>query len=100
MVRLKSVGNFVKAMDHFFYELILPLQFLFFSGKMPVFRDWLRVIVITSIRGSLIYCNNCVDNPSRPVLCLGFSLLQFCYLLAQREMSQLCNFLDNGCKIC
>ena len=42
---------------------------------MPVFRDWLRVIVIASIKGSLIYCNNFVDNPSGPVLCFVLSSL-------------------------
>ena len=36
---------------------------------MPVFKDWLRVIVIALISGSLICCNNFVD------LCLGLSLL-------------------------
>ena len=54
MVKLKSVGNFLKAMDPLFYELVLPLRFSIFTGKMPVFRDWLRVIVIASIKGSLI----------------------------------------------
>ena len=42
---------------------------------MPVFRDWLRVIVIASIRVSLKFCNNFVDNPSGPVLCLDLSSL-------------------------
>ena len=40
---------------------------------MPVFRDWLRVIVVALIGGSLMYSNNIVDNPSGPVLCLGLS---------------------------
>ena len=29
---------------------------------MPVFRDGLKVIVIASIKGYLIYCNDFVDN--------------------------------------
>ena len=42
---------------------------------MPVFRDWLRVIVIASIKVFLIYCNNFMDNPSGSVLCLVLSSL-------------------------
>ena len=42
---------------------------------MPVFRDWLRVIVIASIRGYLIFCNNFVENSSGPMLCLGLGSL-------------------------
>ena len=73
--KIEIGDNFLRAMDPIFYEMVLPLQFSFFLGKMPVFRDWLRVIVIASIRGSLIYCNNFVDNPSGPVLCLVSSSL-------------------------
>ena len=52
-------------------------DFQFFLGKMPVFRDWLRVIVIASIRVYLIYCNNFVDNPSGPVLCLAYNFIDY-----------------------
>ena len=45
MVRLKLVSDYPKAMNHLFHELVLLLPFLFFLGKMPVFRDCLRVIV-------------------------------------------------------
>ena len=33
------------------------------------------MIIIASIKGSLIYCNKFVDNPSEPVLCLVLSSL-------------------------
>ena len=33
MVKLKSLGNFLKAMDPLFHELVLPLQFLIFQEK-------------------------------------------------------------------
>ena len=52
MVRLKSVGNFLKAMDPLSYELVLPWRFSIFQ-RLFVFRDWLRVIVIASIKGSI-----------------------------------------------
>ena len=38
MVRLKSVGNFLKAMDQLFYELAFTFAIFNFSGKMSVFR--------------------------------------------------------------
>ena len=33
MVKLKSVGNFLKAKNLLLNELVLPLQFLFFQGR-------------------------------------------------------------------
>ena len=52
-----------------------------FSEIMLVFKVWLRVIVIASIRNSFICCNNFVDNPSGPVLCLGLSSLNILVIL-------------------
>ena len=33
MVKLKLVGNFLKAVDPLFYELVLPWQFSIFQEK-------------------------------------------------------------------
>ena len=40
MVKLKSVCNFLKAMDPLFYELVLPLQFSIFQESFFKFSDY------------------------------------------------------------
>ena len=62
-LRLKSVGNFLKAMDHLFYELAFAFAIFNFSGKMSVFRDIIaskkerKVLYLYPYRyGIFLYC--------------------------------------------
>ena len=58
-------------MDHLFLKIGITLAIFNFYENMPVLKDWLIVIAKDSISG----CNNLVDSPSGPVLCLGLDPL-------------------------
>ena len=74
IIEVEIIINFGGEIGGIFLWLGITFAIFICSGKMPVLKDWLIVVVIASIRGSLICCNNFVNNPSGPVLCLGLRL--------------------------